>query len=1061
MSEFEKVDKNEEKKQSTPEAGTVRRELSDVNGPQGGMLPDSVSQKIQSKRGSGTRLTPEQNKKYSGEFGRDMSDVRIHNDPESNAISQALNARAFTIGADVFLSKGIDPGRSQRDQKTLTHELTHVVQQNGQAGSGPLRLGAAHTTQEHEAEATAEGRGGVSTSASDTVQRGFWSDFGSSLGSGVGHMLLKQFGLDGFEDAVKDFTSSSDKVKAAEKKMKANNEDWNAYQEVTGNYEAKATELDTLKKDYETKAEKYEDEQEKQIEDEKKARKTGGHVGAKVIDAKEVNEAKAKYESAYQQHEDACAKRLTLLKKYDDTITQEDIDKKDTGKFKMAVSVFFAGLAGGVTTTLAQDDEAAAGDTKKILAAREEKKKKARSQVNSWFASKNKGHREKIETKERKSVLMDQIDDKNAAEEVKGYEDQYKDIIWSAYEDIKDEDQLKGVNITKDVLWSKVTASADWTNAGGLKEQFDDVMAIHLIGTANTANADLTAYKNAVSDLAKAKREINKVPGFERAGRLKFEKDQAVAADDALQARLAAFDNKEAAEHGDGVDITLNNVTKKLTVGSAATAVTTAEQEKTHAERDLTAKEAAVAAAAPGSPALTAAKQDRDLQRTVVDEKTAALQQAKDFAAELTRLIGVWTGLINGAARDDLAAQQRTAAQARTEKTNNYTAEDANLYNTAIANAPAGSDMGHYFADASDVKSIAHAKQIIESKRGTARRMLAADSFLESLSDVQINRLKGLIQDTVMTVAQTVKNEQTNVKVANFEADRDAIARSICESTRDKAKALHFYFENGRAPSDKDLDRKLLAGIKQTAEMQSFWNEVKSKAGEAVNTRMKGEEAQKFVDQGTAIFSQVLDNIEKGNAGPGPEKYPAGKNAEVFNNIGKKAYDRLPADLQAFFGGADNEKFTNLFNAGPLAQYKTNIINMTNASVPIELDKEASELAEKIEKQEDSKNKAAHENKENKPLKEGQRKREKADIIKAAFALVQKDAELKDTYKNWLRFRTMITAKDSEFNELIEEGQNESMSEKEIAEAIVEALKALKEGKGDEKKEDAKADAKK
>ena len=107
MGKFAEVEEKKVKKETKPTPPvqeTVQRDLSDVNGPEGGMLPGDVSQKIQSMRGSGQRLSDRQNQFYSQKFGRDMSDVHVHTDAASDTVSRSLNARAFTIGSDVFLS---------------------------------------------------------------------------------------------------------------------------------------------------------------------------------------------------------------------------------------------------------------------------------------------------------------------------------------------------------------------------------------------------------------------------------------------------------------------------------------------------------------------------------------------------------------------------------------------------------------------------------------------------------------------------------------------------------------------------------------------------------------------------------------------------------------------------------------------------------------------------------------------------------------------------------------------------------------------------------------------
>ncbi len=244
MGVFAEQEKEKKKKdQSTvakSEQETVQRDLADVNGPEGGMLPESVSAKIQSKRGSGQKLSDRNLQNFSQKFGRDMSDVHVHTDAESDTISRSLNARAFTIGSDIFLTKGINPDGGGRDAQTMTHELTHVVQQGGHASSGPLKLGAADTAQEHEAAATAQREFAPEKTETekDTVQRGFLGD----LGSMVGHNLL---GMVGMEDAYNATFGAKHKVQNAVSQLDENKaEEFHAGEEEIAEKEAS---LESLK----------------------------------------------------------------------------------------------------------------------------------------------------------------------------------------------------------------------------------------------------------------------------------------------------------------------------------------------------------------------------------------------------------------------------------------------------------------------------------------------------------------------------------------------------------------------------------------------------------------------------------------------------------------------------------------------------------------------------------------------------------------------------------------------------------------------------------------------
>lgn len=60
-------------------------------------------------------------------FGADFSGVRVHADPGSAGMAEALRARAFTVGSHIWLGAG----ERLDDVRLLAHELTHVLQQTG------------------------------------------------------------------------------------------------------------------------------------------------------------------------------------------------------------------------------------------------------------------------------------------------------------------------------------------------------------------------------------------------------------------------------------------------------------------------------------------------------------------------------------------------------------------------------------------------------------------------------------------------------------------------------------------------------------------------------------------------------------------------------------------------------------------------------------------------------------------------------------------------------------------------------------------------------------------
>jgi hypothetical protein len=71
-------------------------------------------------------------------FDTNFSDVRIHADAQSVQLNNSINAKAFTYGRDIFFNQGELNLNSASGKRLLAHELTHVVQQGGQA-SGAIQ----------------------------------------------------------------------------------------------------------------------------------------------------------------------------------------------------------------------------------------------------------------------------------------------------------------------------------------------------------------------------------------------------------------------------------------------------------------------------------------------------------------------------------------------------------------------------------------------------------------------------------------------------------------------------------------------------------------------------------------------------------------------------------------------------------------------------------------------------------------------------------------------------------------------------------------------------------
>ncbi len=95
----------------------------------------AISSTIQSSRGSGSTLDSNTQTFMGSRMGSDFSTVKIHNDSQSAQLNQSLNAKAFTVGNDIYFNQGQYQPQSPEGKRLLAHELTHVHQQ----GSGVIR----------------------------------------------------------------------------------------------------------------------------------------------------------------------------------------------------------------------------------------------------------------------------------------------------------------------------------------------------------------------------------------------------------------------------------------------------------------------------------------------------------------------------------------------------------------------------------------------------------------------------------------------------------------------------------------------------------------------------------------------------------------------------------------------------------------------------------------------------------------------------------------------------------------------------------------------------------
>lgn len=110
--------------------------------------------------GGGSALPAATRAGMEARFGADFEGVRLHTGAAAADSAQSVQAKAYTVGEDVVLGSGVDPS-SAAGEKTLAHELTHVLQQragdvDGTPAAGGIKISDPGDRFEQEAEHTAE-----------------------------------------------------------------------------------------------------------------------------------------------------------------------------------------------------------------------------------------------------------------------------------------------------------------------------------------------------------------------------------------------------------------------------------------------------------------------------------------------------------------------------------------------------------------------------------------------------------------------------------------------------------------------------------------------------------------------------------------------------------------------------------------------------------------------------------------------------------------------------------------------------------------------------------------
>jgi hypothetical protein len=120
-------------------------------------LDESIARAIEGRRGQGRPLQEPVRRDMEEALGHDLSGVRVHTDRSAHELNDAVGARAFTAGDDVFFKQGTYDPSSSDGKQLLGHELTHVVQQrSGTSGLQPGQVSHPDDPAERHAESVGQ-----------------------------------------------------------------------------------------------------------------------------------------------------------------------------------------------------------------------------------------------------------------------------------------------------------------------------------------------------------------------------------------------------------------------------------------------------------------------------------------------------------------------------------------------------------------------------------------------------------------------------------------------------------------------------------------------------------------------------------------------------------------------------------------------------------------------------------------------------------------------------------------------------------------------------------------
>ena len=90
-----------------------------------------LQEELRASKGAGRPVPRQIRSRMESMIGADFSTVRIHDQSSDERLAERLNARAFTVGSDIYFNRDEYTPHTRAGRHLLAHELTHVAQQTG------------------------------------------------------------------------------------------------------------------------------------------------------------------------------------------------------------------------------------------------------------------------------------------------------------------------------------------------------------------------------------------------------------------------------------------------------------------------------------------------------------------------------------------------------------------------------------------------------------------------------------------------------------------------------------------------------------------------------------------------------------------------------------------------------------------------------------------------------------------------------------------------------------------------------------------------------------------